>query len=409
MTPKQLLNFFNDGGNILLALSGGSPISSSISSLLSQLDFRLSSDRSALVVDHFHHDVLSSNSDHDVLTTPRTKILRDDVKSYFDGEGLLAVPRPVGQMIGTSNPLALSILSAPETAYSYNGGMNDDRGSVDDSFATGSQISLVSAVQGLNNARFTVVGSIESLEDKWFKAKVKSSIAQQKKVPTVNRAFAHQLTAWTFQERGVLKVNSVKHYLDDEKIILSPHMINESLGVNPKVYRVGSDVVCPIFVLFLSFTRSLIAANSPQVYNIELSEYDQDHWAPFILPSSDAIQVEFSMLPPYYRLDLAPVSDTSNSTIYGVRFTLPDQFGIFSFRVYYKRPFLSNIEEKHEVTVRHVAHDEHQRSFTIRGAWPWITGLWTTIASFVIFSVIWLYSAPPATKKEEGKGTKKEQ
>lgn len=371
------------------------------------MDLRLSSDRSALVVDHFHHDILSSKEDHDVLVIPRSKALRNDVKNYFDGDGLLAFPRPVGQMLGTSSSLVLPILSAPESAYSYNGGNNDDKGSIYDSFATGSQISLVSAMQGLNNARITVVGSIESLEDKWFKASVKSNMAQHK-VSTVNREFAQQISAWTFQERGVLKVNSAQHYLDDKKAILSPHMINESLGLNPRVYRVSSDVVCSIFRLCSFFSRDTPLPNDSQVFNIELSEYDHDHWAPFALTSSDALQMEFCMLPPYYRLDLAPVSSTANSTTYNTRFTLPDQFGIFSFRINYKRPFLSNIEEKHEVTVRHVAHDENARSFTIRGAWPWITGLWTTIASFVIFSMVWLYSAPPA-KKDEEEDAKKEQ
>lgn len=100
------------------------------------------------------------------------------------------------------------------------------------------------------------------------------------------------------------------------------------------------------------------------------------------------------MLSPWHRLNLLPKQDTQNSTIFGVSFTTPDQHGIFSFRVDYKRPFLTNIEEKHEVTVRHFAHDEYPRSWQITGGWVWIAGLWAVIGGFVAFVLVWLYSAP---------------
>lgn len=56
------------------------------------------------------------------------------------------------------------------------------------------------------------------------------------------------------------------------------------------------------------------------------------------------------MLSPFHRLALKPVSRTDTSTIFGAQFVTPDQHGIFSFRVNYKRPFFTAIEEKHEVT-----------------------------------------------------------
>jgi oligosaccharyltransferase complex subunit beta len=117
---------------------------------------------------------------------------------------------------------------------------------------------------------------------------------------------------------------------------------------------------------------------------------------PLEIPEGDAIQMEFTMLSPFYRLDLKPVSKTANSTIFGTSFTLPDQHGIFSFRVNYKRPFFNNVEEKHEITVRHFAHDEYPRSWEISGGWVWIAGLWSVIGGFLAFAVVWLYSAPSA-------------
>lgn len=105
------------------------------------------------------------------------------------------------------------------------------------------------------------------------------------------------------------------------------------------------------------------------------------------------------MLSPFHRLSLTPTHSTADSTFYSTSFTLPDQHGIFSFRVNYKRPFLTNIEEKHEVTVRHFAHDEWPRSWTISGAWPWIGGIGVTVVGWIAFCALWLWSAPTAVTR----------
>lgn len=101
------------------------------------------------------------------------------------------------------------------------------------------------------------------------------------------------------------------------------------------------------------------------------------------------------MLSPYQRLPLLPTAQTSNSTIFSTSFTVPDQHGIFAFKVNYKRPFLTYLEEKRTVTVRHFAHDEWPRSWTITGGWPWIAGLWSVVVAFLAFVALWLYSEPP--------------
>jgi oligosaccharyltransferase complex subunit beta len=149
---------------------------------------------------------------------------------------------------------------------------------------------------------------------------------------------------------------------------------------------------------------------SIQTFRIALSEYSRTHYIPFTLPPSDALQLEFSMLSPFHRLNLHPalpppsaLNQPRNSTVYTTTFTTPDQHGIFSFRVNYKRPFLTYIEEKREVTVRHFAHDEWPRSWVIKGAWPWVSGLWVLIVGWVVFVVGWLYCAPPEEETEDKK------
>lgn len=104
------------------------------------------------------------------------------------------------------------------------------------------------------------------------------------------------------------------------------------------------------------------------------------------------------MLSPFHRLALESTSTTQTSSIFSTSLTLPDQHGIFNFRVNYKRPFLTSIDEKRQVTVRHFAHDEWPRSFVISGAWVWIAGIWGTIAGFVGFVAVWLYSEPVKAK-----------
>ena len=110
------------------------------------------------------------------------------------------------------------------------------------------------------------------------------------------------------------------------------------------------------------------------------------------------------MLSPFHRLALKPTRNTANGTIYSASFTTPDQHGIFSFRVNYKRPFFTNIEVKEEVTVRHFAHDEYPRSWLISGGWVWIAGIWVTVAGWVGFVAVWLWSAPSTPQIQLKKG-----
>ncbi|KAJ5708844.1 hypothetical protein N7493_010178 [Penicillium malachiteum] len=368
LTPKHILDFLNKDGNIVLALSGKSSTSSAISSLLLELDVHLSNDRSAVVIDHFNYDTLSAAEKHDVLLLQRPNALRTDVKAFFDGEGVLALPRVAPQTLGSDSQLLAPILKAPTTAYAYN--PKEEMPSPDDIESTGSQLNVVSAIQARNSARFTVLGSVEALEDKWFSASVKAP--NGKKVPTVNREFAKQLTGWTFKETGVLKVGKIEHHLATDGEVAAEDL-------NPKIYRIKNETV----------------------FNIEVSEYVYDKWVPFEVPGDDKLQLEFTMLSPFHRLALQPTSRTETSAVYSTQFVTPDQHGIFSFRVNYKRPFLTNIEEKHEVTVRHFAHDEYPRSWAISGGWVWIAGLWSVIGGFLAFVVVWLYSAPTADKAKK--------
>ncbi|KAK4102217.1 Dolichyl-diphosphooligosaccharide-protein glycosyltransferase 48kDa subunit [Parathielavia hyrcaniae] len=376
LTPNLLVDFMNAQGNILIALSSDLPTPNSLVSLLAELDIQLPADRTGLVVDHFHYDASSAPDKHDVLLLAPPSALRPDVKDFFGtGAGpddAIAFPRGVGAVLGSSE-LLTPVLRAPRTAYSYN--PKEQAEAVDDLFAAGEQLSLVSAFQARNSARFTLVGSAEMLQDKWFDAEVSKAAAGEKKMAkTFNREFAKRVSGWTFNEIGVLRVNWIEHHLDEAGAT------NES---NPNIYRIKNDVK----------------------YTISLSEYAWTAWNPFTLPGDDALQLEFSMLSPFHRLPLAldAAHSSDSASAYSASLKLPDQHGIFNFAVNYKRPFLSNLEEKNTVSVRHMAHNEWPRSFVISGAWPWIAGLGVTVAGWLAFCALWMYSAPVGGKRETKK------
>ena len=380
LTPNILVDFINNGSNILLALSSEHAVPSAINSLLLEVDINLPPDRNSLVVDHFNYDTKSASDKHEVLLLPSPDFSERATKNFFSVDSRIAFPNAVGQVLGNASPLLTSVLKAPSTAYVYNP-KDDSSEALEDPFATGSQINLVSAFQARNNARFTVLGSAEALEDKWYAAPVQPPGVGKKSEKTSNQAFAQKLAAWTFKEVGVLRVGAIHHWLNEEGG-QNPTTISDTkevgqLDLNPSIYRIKNSVH----------------------YQIELSEWSTDHWIPFTPAPGDEVQLEFSMLSPFHRLNLHPTPQTNihtpnNSTLYTTDFTLPDQHGIFNFLVDYRRPFLTAVEEKKTVTVRHFAHDEWPRSFVISGAWPWISGIWVTVAGWVGFVALWLYSQP---------------
>ncbi|KAI8168711.1 Dolichyl-diphosphooligosaccharide--protein glycosyltransferase subunit wbp1 [Colletotrichum sp. SAR 10_70] len=362
LTPNILLQFINADGNILLTLSSEATVPSSLVSLLAELDIALPADRTGLVVDHFNYDALSAPEKHDVLALPAPAPLRAGLKTYFSQDGeIVAFPHAIGHVLGAGQ-LLTPIVRAPKTAYSYNPKEQAEAVDAADLFAAGEQLSLVSAFQARNSARFTLLGSAELLSDAWFDAKVKPAGAA-KEVKTWNREFAKRLAGWTFKEIGVVRVNEIEHHLNEA-----------ANDTNPEIYRVKNEVT----------------------YTISVSEYSWDKWTPFTVPADDELQLEFSMLSPFHRLRLEPKATTGDASTFAVSFVLPDQHGIFNFKINYKRPFLNYLEEKNTVSVRHMAHDEWPRSYVISGAWPWLGGIFATVSGFVLFSAVWMYSAPTA-------------
>lgn len=222
------MDFINADGNILVALSSTTPASSSVVSLLSELDVALPAERTGTVVDHFLYDTVSAPDTHDVLVLDAPANVRPGLSKYFEVPGALSFPHGAGHVLGSS-ALLTPVIRAPSTAYSYNPKDQPDAVDPDELFAVGKQLALVSVFQARNSARLAIVGSAEMLQDKWFDAKVSKPEGEASK--TENREFAKRLSGWTFQEIGVLRVNEIEHRLKGD---------NET---NPEIYRIKNDVV----------------------------------------------------------------------------------------------------------------------------------------------------------------------
>lgn len=229
LTPNHLVNFVNADGNILVAQTSTVPSSTSIVGFLSELDISLPVERTGTVIDHFNYDTHSATESHDVLVLEAPTNVRPGLKSYFEIDGgVLAFPHAVGHVLG-SGPLLTPVVRAPATAYSYNPKEQAEVLDADDLFAAGQQLSLLSVFQARNSARVTVLGSAEMLQNKWFEAVVGKPGGMSFR--TDNQNFAQRVSGWTFQETGVVRVNSIEHKLQG------------SDELNPSIYRIKNDVV----------------------------------------------------------------------------------------------------------------------------------------------------------------------
>ncbi|QSL67090.1 hypothetical protein MERGE_001477 [Pneumocystis wakefieldiae] len=306
---SKIHQFINQGGNILIAALSTAP--KNIRDLTSELGIYLS-EKDSLVVDHFSYDK-SDSQKHSLLIVDNLK-----KNSYVLSNNVIKGPpilyRGISHSLGNSQ-LIVPILSTGRTAYSYN--TKDESNFAKKPWVAGSQTNLVTGFQARNNARIVVTGSIEMFSDNFFNSYFK------KNVKFGNQKFADDITEWLFHEKSVLKVVSIKH-----------NLAHKTLDTNlPNIYKVKDNVT----------------------FEIALSQYKNGSWIPFTV--SD-IQLELIMLDPYIRITLKETSRISNSSIYSTTFSLPDHYGVFHFKVNYKRTGLSYIEERSTVTIRHYRHDE---------------------------------------------------
>lgn len=219
-----------------------------------------------------------------------------------------------------------------------------------DKWHTGNQGFFAVAFQALNNQRTTWFGSAAPFKDESF-----------------NPDLANDIIRWTCQLKSVIKATVFTHRRVDAEGHDLPFVDEDDY------YKIKD----------LSY------------FEIGLSEYNagSDSWVPYNAESNmDVVQLEFIMLDPYQRLNLNHSSDTPSEAIYSALFQIPDQHGMFTFSVDYKRPGLSFVTVTDVVPVRHLANDEYQRSWEIPNSSVYMAGYGIVVVGWLFFVVFFVLS-----------------
>ncbi|RUS17004.1 Oligosaccharyltransferase 48 kDa subunit beta-domain-containing protein [Endogone sp. FLAS-F59071] len=116
------------------------------------------------------------------------------------------------------------------------------------------------------------------------------------------------------------------------------------------------------------------------------------------------------MLDPYIRKTLTPLPSASNQRAakFQTQLQLPDVYGVFTFRVNYKRPGYTYLVDQSTVALRPFRHDEYPRFLT--AAYPYYAGAASMSAGFLAFVVVWLsvWGTEKAMKVDKVKSEKQE-
>lgn len=168
-----------------------------------------------------------------------------------------------------------------------------------------------------------------------------------------NEELATSLSKWVFMEEGVLRVSSVEHHLKGEKSA-------------PEYYTIMEDVE----------------------YWITIETFKNGKWVPF---EATDVQLEFVRIDPFVRTTLKREGGR-----YVARYRIPDVYGVYQFKVDYKRIGYTNLYSSTQVSVRPLEHTQYERF--IVSAYPYYFSAFSMMAGVFIFSFVFLYFKEKETK-----------
>jgi oligosaccharyltransferase complex subunit beta len=164
LSPQILVQFVNDGGNIIL---GASPSTSeSLRDFARELDIDLSP-RDSYFTDHFSHHKDSTRNHTLVILDSENFPPLPHVNSIFSAETRSSkiIYRGTAHGLGTG-PLLLPLVRGKGTSYVFDG--KEDLDIVEDPYVAGTQAFLVSGFQAKNNARVVVTSSLDMFSDEYL-------------------------------------------------------------------------------------------------------------------------------------------------------------------------------------------------------------------------------------------------
>jgi oligosaccharyltransferase complex subunit beta len=342
---KQVVEFIDSGHDVVLAGTG-----TFISSLGKEVGVTYESGASTRVVDHFAYD-----SKDDENRGDHTLVVAREIKPIAGVFGPGATPAPVlfsgsaHRLTDKTNKLVTPVVLGAVTTYSAKEGEAFE--------APSGQLVLVSAMQARNNARVVVSGSTSFLSDRFFTSPINSVPLGLKLARSGNEVVAGNLIGWALHDRGDLRIRSVRH-----------HKVGEN---TTSVYRIRDDLEFELFI----------------------EELVNGQWVPF---SAKDVQLDFTMLDPHVRVTLTCDEKTGR---FHTAFKVPDVYGIFQFKIDYRREGYTYLAWREQVTVRPYLHNEYERF--ILTAYPYYAATFTLMAGFLIFGFFFLYSKDTKQKKDD--------
>ena len=126
-------------------------------------------------------------------------------------------------------------------------------------------------------------------------------------------------------------------------------------------------------------------------YSFDLFEFKNNQWVPF---TADDVQLEFVMLDAYVRKTMTH----DGKGRFSVTIQAPDAYGIFKFRVMYRRVGLSTITLNTQVSLRPYKHDEYERF--ILSAFPYYASSFSMMIGVFIITVLFLVTDKKKKKEQ---------
>ena len=258
----------------------------------------------------------------------------------------------IGMLLDDENELLIPVLSATSTAYSF---FPSDK-ITEHPEAVGKSTALITALQARNNARVMFVGSLAMLSDKMILAPVKKAGTDKISSTNGNAVLIQSLLNWTFKNVGVLKISEVKHHLEGEVDA-------------PPFYTITEKVV----------------------YKIKIEEKVNGKWVDF---KNNDVQMEFVRIDPFVRLTMK-----KEKGYFVSKFTLPDVYGVFQFKVNYKRQGYTFLSSATQVPVRPLKHNQYERFIPV--AYPYYVSAFSMMVGVLIFSFVFLHYKDPAAASKQ--------
>jgi oligosaccharyltransferase complex subunit beta len=315
----------------------------------------------------------------------------------------------------SANPLLLPILKAPSESFATDSNDDNDADIMVDATEKGGEglwagqsLGVVSGFQTKENSRVLWAGGVELFSNKFMKKDVSKYIIFSvlpevmlifsRGVMSGNRQFARDVSAWTFQESFVLRIDSTSH-----------HHLNET---SPRTrYTTNDMLVGPGFFQIPHFNRNL--RSLPPEFPALIQKHRHGSHIPdsaifnLNLPCSTLISGSPSRLFPI-RLESIPSHSVhqigmeflSLSSITNEKglFCIPFMIPLFNICISW-----TYLHSSTTVSIVPPRHDGYPRFIT--AAWPYYAGAMSTSLGFVLFCGLWL-AGNPTELRGKGKGGK---